>query len=631
MDAGGRRRQAHRRDAPNPLREVIVLPPARRPARADVPAELTWDLSVIYPTPAAWEADLAALEQDTAAVAAFRGRVADGGPAALLGCLRAMDALRERQVKVGSYASLHGSADGTDARYQGWTGRAGAAGARIAAATAFVETEILAVPEDVLAQAFAAEPGLAPYRRQVDEIRAQRAHMLAAATEEALGALSEALGAPAVVYRRAVAADLDFPAVRDEKGAEIQASVARLQNLMQSRDRAVRAQAAQARLEGLRRHRTTLAALLAAMINRNVALARLRGYASAEAMFLEPQHVPAAVYTNVLNVIHDEMAPPVRRLVRLRQKMNSIDEMREYDLNAPLDPDFDPEATFAEGQALIRAALAPLGDEYQGILADAFAQRWVDLADNQGKSHGAFCNTIYGVHSYVMMTWTNGMRNVFTLAHELGHAGHGMLAMRNQRIGDTRSTRFFVEAPSTCNEMLLGRHILAGTADPRMRRWVSVQFLGTFLHNFVTHLLQGHLEHRLYGLAEAGEPLTLAAIAGTQKEVYERFYGDALTVDEGMSLDWMTVPHYYTGLYPFTYAAGLACGHAVSEAIAREGAPAAERWVQTLKAGGTRPPLELMRMAGVDMTTTAPLRRAVAYFGELVGEVERAFLLDPRD
>jgi hypothetical protein len=195
-----------------------------------------------------------------------------------------------------------------------------------------------------------------------------------------------------------------------------------------------------------------------------------------------------------------------------------------------------------------------------------------------------------------------------------------MLAMRSQRIGDTRATRFFIEAPSTCNEMLLGRHILAGSADPRMRRWVGVQFLGTFLHNFVTHLLQGHLEHRLYALAEAGEPLTLAAIAGAQREVYARFYGDTVAVDEGMSLDWMTVPHYYTGLYPFTYAAGLACGHAVAEAIGREGTPAAERWVATLKAGGTRPPLELMRMAGVDMTTAAPLRRAVAYFGELVGE-----------
>ncbi len=613
------------------LSEVIAVPPLQRPARADVPADLTWDLTAIYATPEAWEADLGRLEQDTAAVAAFRGRLANGGPADLLGCLRASDALRERLVKVTSYASLHGSADGTDPRYQAWSARVGAAGARIAAATAFLETELLAVPDDVLAQAFAAEPALSAYRRQIEEIRDRRAHMLAPATEEALGMLSEALAAPAGIYRRAVAADLDFPTVRDEAGAEIQASVARLEGLMQSRDRAVRAQAAQARLEGLRRHRTTLAGLLAAMINRNVALARLRGYDSAEAMFLEPQHVPLTVYRSVLDVIHDEMAPHVRRLVGLRRRLNDIDTMRGYDLGAPLDPEFSPEATFAEGQGLIRAALAPLGEEYQVILADAFAHRWVDLAENQGKSHGAFCNTTYGVHSYVMMTWTNRMRNVFTLAHELGHAGHGMLAMRNQRIGDTRASRFFIEAPSTCNEMLLGRHILAGSADPRMRRWVGVQFLGTFLHNFVTHLLQGHLEHRLYALAEAGEPLTLAAIAGTQHEVYARFYGDTVAVDEGMSLDWMTVPHYYTGLYPFTYAAGLACGHAVAEAIGREGTPAAERWVATLKAGGTRPPLELMRMAGVDMTTAAPLRRAVAYFGELVGEVERAFLLDERD
>ena len=601
----------------------------QRPARGDVPLDLTWDLSAIYPDATAWERDLDSLAADAQAVAAFRGRLHE--PAALLGCMRALDLLRERAVKVQSYASLHGSADGTDPRYQGWAARAGAAAAGTAAETSFVDTEIQALSDDALEQAFAVEPPLQPYRREVDEIRARRAHTLQPETERVLGALGEALAAPSIIYRRAVAADLDFPAVRDETGAEVQTSVSRLEALLQSPDRALRERANAARLRGLRRHASTFAATLAAMIQRNVALARLRGYPSAEAMFLEPQHVPAEVYTNVLDVIHDEIAPHIHRLVRLRQRMNDIPEMHGYDIGAPLDPQWSPTATFREAEELIRTSLSPLGDEYGQIMAEAFAHRWVDLADNVGKSHGAFCNTVYGVHSYILMTWQDRMRNVFTLVHELGHAGHGMLAARNQRIGDTRATRFFIEAPSTANQMLMGRHILSTTNDPRMRRWVSTQFLQVFIHNMVTHLLQGHLERRLYQLAEAGKPLTLAAIETAQGEIYERFYGGTVAVDEAMRLDWMTVPHYHTGLYPFTYAAGLACGHAVVDAIVREGAPAAERWIATLKAGGTLPPLELMAMAGVDMRKPAPLARAVDYFGELVREVETAFLLDVRD
>jgi oligoendopeptidase F len=600
-----------------------------RPARADVPAELTWDLTAIYPEPAAWEADLARTDDDLAAVTSFSGRLADA--AALLGCMRARETLALRMTKVNAYASLHGSGDGTDPRYQAWAARVGAASARIAAETAFVETEILALPDAAIAAALRAEPGLSAYARQIEEIRSHRAHTLQPETERALGALGEALGAASTIYRRTVASDLDFPPVRDEAGAEVQASVSRLEGLMQSANRDVRAQASAIRLEGLRRHRATLAATLASMIRKNVALAHLRGYESAEAMFLEPQHVPFEVYRNVLDVIHDEIAPHIHRLLRLRQRLNDIPEMRGYDIGAPLDPTFNPPATFAQARELILTGLRPLGPEYLAIMADAFDHRWVDLAENVGKGHGAFCNTVYGVHSYVCMTWSDQMRNVFTLVHELGHAGHGMLAMRNNRIGDTRSTRFFVEAPSTANQMLLGRHMLATSEDPRMRRWVITQFLQVFIHNMVTHLLQGHLERRLYQLAEAGKPLTLNAITEAQGDIYERFYAGTVKVDDGMRLDWMTVPHYYTGLYPFTYAAGLACGHAVAEAIFTEGDAAAQRWIATLKAGGTRPPLELMAMAGVDMSTPEPMRRAVAYFGELVRELEAAFTLDIRD
>lgn len=610
----------------NPNPEEVILPMAvrHRPERSEVPEALTWDLAAIYPDEPAWEAAVAHVTDDLAQVATFRGRLGESG-ATLLGCLRARDALMRQLVKVGAYASLHASVDGASAVAQARAIRASALGARVRAEIAFIESELLDLADPVLAAAFAAAPELEAYRHQIDDVRRLRGHRLVPEAERAIAALGNALAAPGTVYHRAVAADLDFPAVQDAEGREVQTSVGRLEGLMQSPAREVRRQAHEALAAGLRRHRATFAATLAAMIERNVALARLRGYGSAEEMFLDPQRVSLHVYGNVLDVIHDAIAPHVRRLLRLRQARLDLPELRRYDLNAPLDPDYQPAATIEEGRELILTALRPLGEEYQAILADAFAHRWVDRADNVGKSHGAFCSTVYGVHSYVCMTWQDRMRDVFTLAHELGHAGHGMLAARNQLIGDTRPTRFFIEAPSTCHELLLGRHILAGTDDPRMRRWVIGQFLGTFLHNMVTHLLQGHLERRLYALAEAGRPLTLAAIMAAQGEVYERFYAGAVAVDDGMRLDWMTVPHYYTGLYPFTYAAGLACAHGVADAIAREGQPAVDRWLRTLKAGGTRPPLELMAMAGVDLSSPEPLRAAVGFFGEMVTQMEELF------
>ncbi|MBE3590753.1 MAG: oligoendopeptidase F [Firmicutes bacterium] len=596
----------------------------KRLSRSEVPVELTWDLSHIYPSDEAWEADLARLEEDAAAVAAFRGRLGEG-PTVLLACLRARDALLERMRKVGAYASLHESADGTDPKYQAMNARVHALFARLGARLAFLEPELLSLPEGTLARYLEAEPELETYRNQLERIELRRPHTLSAEVEETLAALSETLSAPRTIYDRVIAADLAFPSVTDETGREVEMSVARYDRLLQSRDRDVRRRAHEALLAGLNRHKNTLAATLAAHIRENVTLARLRRYSSAEEMILKPQQIPYEVYTNVLDVIHDEIAPHVRRLVRLRQRVLGLDAVHGYDLTAPLDPDFNPSATFEEAERLITEAVAPLGEEYGEIIRAAFRDRWIDRADNAGKPHGAFCAGVYGVHSYILMTWSGKMRNVFTLAHELGHAGHGMLAARHQVISNTWSTRFFVEAPSTANELLLGHHILDTTTDPRMRRFIILQFLGTFIHNMVTHLLQGHLERRLYQMAEAGQALTLTTIMEAQGEILERFYDGTVVIDDVERLAWMTVPHYYVGLYPYTYAAGLSCACAVVDAIRREGPPAAERWLRTLKAGGTLPPLELMAMAGVDMRSPEPLRQAVAFFGQLVAELEESF------
>jgi oligoendopeptidase F len=388
---------------------------------------------------------------------------------------------------------------------------------------------------------------------------------------------------------------------------------------------------------GSERYTNTLAATLGAHVQRNTILARARGFDSAVEMILASRHVPLDVYRLLLVEVHDGMTLPMRRLIRLRKQVLGLDTVRMYDLRAPLDPTFDPPTTFADAERLITEGLAVLGDEYAAILRSAFHDRWIDRADNVGKLGGAFSPPIYRPHPYVFLTWRDNLRTILMLAHELGHAGHFALAGRHQAVSNAASgvlkdfvaglPAYFGEAPSTANELLLGQHLLTTTTDARMRRFVIEQFLGTFTHNLVTHMLEAHFEQRLYDLANTGRPITTQAVLDVQGEVFERFYGGEVVVDDRARRYWLEQPHFYihTGLYTHTYAAGLACAAEVTTRIQVDGQPAVDRWLNTLRLGASRSSLDLARHACVDMTRPEPARRAVAWFGELVDELERSF------
>lgn len=595
------------------------------PNRDQVPVEETWNLDDIYATLPDWEADLSRIDAQVESVTAFRGRLGEGATT-LLACLQARDAVLETMTRLGGYARLGVSTDGMSPQAQATAARAAALGARVGAALSFIDTEMSALPEGTIEGYLASEPELATFRLQLELLLRDRPHLLAPETEQTLAALGEVLEAPSAIWGQATAVDLTCAPVKDGEGREHSVSIAAFVfGHAQAADRELRRQSYLSLAAGIGQHKATLATTLSTTIRRNVTLAKLRHYQSATEMLLAGQQVPAAVYRNVLNVVHDEIAPHYRRLMRLKQRVLGLNTVNRYDVEAPLDPDYEPVTNFAESEGTIREGLAVLGEEYDAILAAAFRDRWVDRAENAGKRSGAFCATVYGVHPYVFTTWHDNLRSTFILAHELGHAGHGMLSSRHQVISNTRTALFFVEAPSTANEMILSRHVLDNTHDPRLRRWLILQSLGTFTHNMVTHLLEAHFEQRLYDLAEAGKPLTLATIMQVQSEVFERFYAGAVVVDDAARLYWAQQPHFYRGLYPYTYAAGLSCSYGIAEAIYQEGQPAVERWLRTLKAGGTLPPIELMLLAGVDLTDAEPIRRAVAYFGSLVEELERGF------
>ncbi len=595
-----------------------------RLTRNQVPVEQTWDLTPLYPTTAHWEADLARVEAEARAMTRYKGKLRTE----LLACLKERDALSERLLKVARYASNNLAVDGLSPDCQAMAAKARSLNAKVDAAISFIPSEIQTMDDATWDALLTAEPGLVEYQTHLATLRRTRAHMLSPETEAALAALGQALDAPHTIYSSITSADMKFPPVEGTDGEPISMSIARYSRLAGSTDRAVRARAYESLNAGLDRHKAGLATALSSYINKAITMAKLRGYSSALEAALDSQQVPVTVYNNVLDTILTEAAPHVQRYMRLRQRVLGLSEMRRYDMTAPLDPTFDASMTWEEATRLVKEGLAVLGPEYQAMLDRAFSERWVDRADNEGKQHGAFNSGFYGWHPVVMMTFQEKARDVFTLAHELGHSGHRFLSAQNQNFtnsGLTNIGRFFLEAPSTANEALLGGYLLERTQEIRRRRYLIEAFLGTFMHNMVTHLLEAELERRLFALAEAGKPVTLKVVMTQQGEAMRAFFGDSVVIDEGAELTWTMVPHFYMGFYPLVYAAGLSAGCAVGEAIRQEGQPAVDRWIATLKAGSTMHPLELYKLAGLDMSTPDPIRSAVALFGRLVAELEECY------
>ncbi len=596
-----------------------------RPSRDEVPVETTWDLSDLFATASAWEAEVEAVDGACRAMAQHQGQLGRDA-ASLAAGLEAMEALQQRLQRVGAYARLHAAGDGGNPQHQAAAARVMALQARVGAGTSFVESEILALPAGRLEQFMATEPALADFKAYLGELLAQRRHQLAAETEYALAALGEVLDAPYMVYGRSKFGDLAFAPFADASGTTYANSVNAFESHFESHEDAGVRRAAWASFSaGLKAYNHTWSATFATEINKNVVMARLRRYPSTEAFLLQRHQTPREVYTHILDIIQAELAPHMQRYARLRRKVLGLDKLLYCDLKAPLDPSYNPPMSFEEAGALVQDALAVMGPDYGDFVHQALTRRWVDRADNIGKSSGAFCASPYGVHPYILMTWSNTMRNVFTLAHELGHGGHFNLAMRHQRFINMRPALPFIEAPSIMNEMLLAQHILARSQEARLRRFVIMQVLGTYHHNFVTHLLEAELQRQVYARAESGGSITAAVLNGLKGDILGRFWGDTVEIDDGARMTWMRQPHYYMGLYPYTYSVGLVASTAMSLLVQKEGAPAVARWIDVLKAGGTRKPLELLQMAGVDLSTPQPIHDAVAYVGRLVSELEQLF------
>ncbi|HLS20770.1 MAG TPA: oligoendopeptidase F [Bacillota bacterium] len=596
-----------------------------RKKRSDVAVEETWDLADLFATDADWEQALTQVNEDVKNVAAYKGKLTENAKT-LLEALTTYEKFQEQLIRVATYANLKVNTDGSDPTNQANAAKVAASIANISAQLSFIESELLATSEATIEQYLQEETELETYRVMLDDILTKKAYTLSPETEEILAALSEVHDAPYMIYQRSKSSDMEFESVVDEDGNELPMSFALYEDRYEFEPNTnLRHKAFDSFVKTLNNYKHTYAAVYATEVTKQVTLSRARGYESVTDMLLHPQKVTQEMYHNQLDIIQQELAPHMRKYAKLKQQQLGLDDMRFCDLQVALDPDFVPETTYEEASKTIMDALQVMGPEYSEIIKKGLTERWVDRADNIGKSTGAFCASPYGVHPYILITWTNTMRGAFVLAHELGHAGHFYLAGKYQSLANTRPSTYFVEAPSTLNELLLADHLMEQTKDERMKRWIIDQLLGTYYHNFITHLLEGEYQRRVYALAEDGVPLTADVLSREKQAALQNFWGDAVNIDEGASLTWMRQPHYYMGLYPYTYSAGLTVSTAVAKRIREEGDVAVNDWLEVLKAGGTLKPLELIKKAGIDMSTPEPIKEAVQYVGSLIDQLVDSF------
>jgi len=589
--------------------------------RNEVPVEMTWDTTALFESNEAFFESLKKSQEDTEKIKEYKSRLLES-PQTLYQAIVELEQLVIALSALGTYTGLKQSVDATDTTNQELSMTFGAVVTQIQADLTFYENEISAIGDERFISFFKDEPKLETYRVYIEDIYEKNKFQLSDDAEELLAALGEVTGAPYETYSISKAADMQFDDITDKDGNVLPNSFALFEGKYEfSDDPVLRKNAYESFNKTLKQYKNTYASVYSTEVKKQVTLSKLRGYASVTDMLLEPQKVTQEMYHRQINIIYDELAPHMRKFAKLLKKELKLDKVNFYDLKAPIDITYNPSATFDEAKETVLDALSILGDEYSAIMKRAFDERWIDYSDNIGKGTGAFCASPYAAHPYVFMTFQDNMRDAFTLAHELGHAGHFYLANKTQVFFNTEPSTYTVEAPSTMNEMLLGRHLLANNDDKKLKKWVILQFMGTYYHNFVTHLLEAAFQRKVYDFAEAGTPLTAQLLCDTKLEVIKGFWQDAVDIDEDAGMTWMRQPHYYMGLYPYTYSAGLTASTAVSEMIFDEGQPAVDRWLEMLRTGGKLKPLELLKVAGMDLSSDAPVQKAVNYVGSLIDQL----------
>ncbi|MCD7739220.1 MAG: oligoendopeptidase F [Lachnospiraceae bacterium] len=587
-------------------------------SRGEVPVEQTWDISLIYKTEKEFQADVKEVKRlREEMVRVYKGHL--DTPQAVNDCLDAYRTLLEKMYLAQQYTSLAASVDHYDSEIQDQAGQIGRLCAQVDSDLSFIDSEISELPGEILKEAMEASE---PNRCYLEDVLRNKPHRLHPEAERVLSAVSRTLESPYEIYNAAKLADMRFPSFTAE-GEEHSLSYSLFEdNYEYDENTEVRRAAFAAFSKKIKEYENVTAAAYNTTVQQEKIMAGLRGFDSVYDYLLFDQKVTREMYDRQIDLIMKKLAPHMRKYAKLLKKVHKLDKMTYADLKLPVDPEYNPSVTIEDSKEYIEKGLAIMGDDYVEMIQTAYRERWIDFAQNQGKDTGGFCASPYGRNSFILLSWNERMSDVFTLAHELGHAGHFRLCNSAQSIFDTRVSTYFVEAPSTMNELLLAHYLLGTKEDPRFRRFVlSNMVSNTYYHNFVTHLLEAAYQREVYRLVDEGRTMQSETLSQIMKDTLQKFWGDAVELTEGAELTWMRQPHYYMGLYSYTYSAGLTIATQMCKRIENEGKEAIEDWKKVLSAGSTLAPVELAALAKIDITTDQPLLDTIDTIGSYIDEI----------
>lgn len=589
------------------------------PQRCELNVEDTWATEDMFPSDEAWEQELATLSRDADTLASYAGKLSESARE-LCAYLTQMEQVNVKASLLANYCMRKADEDTRVARYQEMSGRFMNVFVGLSAKCSFETPEILAISDETLERFYAEEPGLVRFRRYLTNKRRRKDHILSPAEEKLLAAAGEMSQAPGDIYGMFADADMKFPDAVDAEGNKRPLSQGTFVSYESTADRTLRKSAYETLYRTFDEHKNTAAALLNAQNKQLKFFADARKYPSAFDASLDATDVPTAVYLNLIEVVHQNM-DKMHRYVRLRKKMLGVDELHFYDVYAPLLPDADRKIPFAEARQTVYDSLAPLGEDYRKILKEGFDNRWIDVYQNEGKRSGAY-SAGAAVHPYVLLNYTGTLDSQFTLAHEMGHALHSYLSNKTQNPIDADYEIFVAEVASTCNEALLMEHLLKQTTDKQERAYLINHFLEQFKGTLYRQTMFAEFELNIGRMVNEGRTLTAETLCAEYKRLNELYFGPDMVVDDEIALEWARIPHFYYNYYVFQYATGYSAAIALSRRILREGERAVKDYIAFLSGGCSRSPIDLLKGAGVDMTSPEPVNQALQLFGELLDEME---------
>lgn len=588
--------------------------------RKDIDLKDTWNLESIYANNELWEEDYAALEKDAAEFAKLKGAI-EADVSKIPAVLDAYYGLHRRLSKLSVYARMRFDQDTADSTYQTMAAKIGSLGVKIGAASAFVEPEILSYSKEQLEAAEKENERTAYYGRKIEEMLRGQEHTLDAEKEELLAAAGDMAEAPDDIFSVLMNADMKYPDIVLEDGTHLPLTNSTYISYMESPDRAVREGAFKTLYGQIASLKNTFAAIYRGNLKQAKFYAQSRKYSSARAMYLADSNVPESVYDNLLSAVHEAL-PMMYRYVAVRKKVLGVDKLHMYDVYTPIVAAQNQTYEFEQAKQMVLEALKPMGEDYLSHAREGLENRWIDIYPNKGKKGGAYSWGCYDSQPFILLNYTKNLDSVFTLIHEMGHSIHSYYSRTAQDYAYSDYKIFVAEVASTCNECLLMHDLLEKTTDKEQRKYLLNHYLDSFKGTLFRQTMFAEFEKNAHEYCAQGKPLTAEALSQMYLELNQKYFGPDMEKDEEIAYEWMRIPHFYTPFYVYQYATGYSAAVALSAKILKEGKPAVDAYMSFLKGGESKDPIDLLKMAGVDMTTEKPVADALALFGDLVTELE---------